>query len=431
MTENSREEPNDTDARRRARDQIRLILEASKGRIDWHSDEEPRSRDEADFTFICDADHVLVRDENVDALRGALERLQDDFDGVGDRVGSPIDGLTRYLLPPRRDDRPRTVPETLDRIDDVVGRPGLATPDHFIHVTPTSTCCPATEPEETGLPGPWPPPAGDPDAGLGTRVSVVDTGWHPPAEAHPATPWLTGVVGDDEQNNPAALRPYAGHGTFIAGVVRCIAPRAGVRVEGFPVDAVTGVLESDMVAQLTEALAFDPHVINLSAGSRTRLDLPMVSFEVFWDTILSKRPNTVLVAAAGNDSTDAPFYPAAFDWAVGVGSLDLDHRVSSFSNYGVSADVFALGRNIVNAFPEGRFVCHETPDKGDVRQFTTGLARWSGTSFAAPIVAGMIAARISAAAASAEDARNDILGQATPLNDPLRGPIQALLPSYT
>ena len=127
MTENSREEPTDTDARRRVRDQIRLIREASKGRIAWHSDDEPRSEDEADFTFLCDADHVLVRNENVAALRGALERLQDDFDGVGDSVGNPIEGLTRYLLPPRRDDRPRTVPETLDRIEEVTGRPGPAT----------------------------------------------------------------------------------------------------------------------------------------------------------------------------------------------------------------------------------------------------------------------------------------------------------------
>ena len=94
------------------------------------------------------------------------------------------------------------------------------------------------------------------------------------------------------------------------------------------------------------------------------------------------------VAAAGNDSWSAPFWPAAFDWAVGVGSLDRDGRVSDYSNFGVSADVYALGRNHVNAFPDGTFECHETPDKGDIRVFGTAMARWSGTSFAAPVVAG-------------------------------------------
>ena len=98
---------------------------------------------------------------------------------------------------------------------------------------------------------------------------------------------------------------------------------------------------------------------------------------------------------AGNDSWAAPFWPAAFDWCVGVGSLDRDGRVSAYSNFGVSADVYALGRNLVNAFPDGTFECHESPDKGDIRGFSTGMARWSGTSFSAPVVAGLIAREIS------------------------------------
>ena len=90
------------------------------------------------------------------------------------------------------------------------------------------------------------------------------------------------------------------------------------------------------------------------------------------------------MAAAGNDGTNDPFYPAAFGWAVGVGSLDHDGDISSFSNYGSCADVYVVGRNHVNAFPHGTYVCVETPDKDDVRVFDRGLARWSGTSFVAP-----------------------------------------------
>ena len=138
----------------------------------------------------------------------------------------------------------------------------------------------------------------------------------------------------------------------------------------------------------------------------------------------------MLVAAAGNDSWAAPFWPAAFPWAVGVGSLDRDGRVSEFSNFGVSADVFALGRNIVNAFPDGTFVCHETPDKGDVRVFSTGMARWSGTSFAAPIVAGLIAREISVSGSSAKEARDAVLARAVHDSDPMIGPHLELHPSF-
>ncbi len=98
----------------------------------------------------------------------------------------------------------------------------------------------------------------------------------------------------------------------------------------------------------------------------------------------------------GNNASPWPFWPASFDWAVGVGSLDRDGRVSGFSNWGDSVDVFALGRNVVNAFPERRpYICHESPTAATSGSSTTGLARWSGTSFSAPLVTGLIAAEMS------------------------------------
>ena len=47
----------------------------------------------------------------------------------------------------------------------------------------------------------------------------------------------------------------------------------------------------------------------------------------------------------------------------------------SFSNYGSCADLYVVGRNHVNAFPHGTYVCVETPDKDDVRVFDRGLAK--------------------------------------------------------
>lgn len=416
-----------SDERRRATDQLRSFRTANDGQVAWDT-EAP-----ADFTYLFHPHRVLVRAADAASFEGLVAQL-------GERVltgelrrddVSLLDGeLVRYVLPERRDGQ--SVPEVLDFFEENGLQRGAASPDHWVHVAPGGgggLLCPAIEPQETGLTEPWPPVAPQ-EKGHEVSVVVVDTGWHPPAATDPRTPWLKGVDGDDELNGPD-LRPYAGHGTFIAGVVRCVAPVTKVFVEGFAIGGVGGggILESDLVVQLEEALAHDPQVINLSAGCRTRLDLPSIALETFYRTRLRKR-DCVLVAAAGNDSWAAPFWPAAFDWCVGVGSLDRDGRVSAYSNFGVSADVYALGRNLVNAFPDGTFECNETPDKGDVRVFSTGMARWSGTSFAAPVVAGLIAREISETGSSATDARDAVLARAAYDSDPTIGPMMELRQPY-
>jgi subtilisin family serine protease len=417
-----------SDARRRTTDQLRDFRAANDGQVAWDT-EAP-----ADFTYVFHPDRVLVRAADADDFERLVTQLDEGVLSEAPQRDDIrlLDGeLVRYVLA----DRPggESVPDLLDLLE-ALGLPrGAASPDHWVHVAPGGGgghLCPAIEPEETGLTEPWPPQAPQQNKSCDVSVVVVDTGWNPPSGTDPRTPWLHGVTGDDEVNGPD-LRAYAGHGTFIAGVVRCLAPETTIFVEGFAIGGLGGggVLESDLVVQLEEALAHDPQVINLSAGCRTRLDLPSIALETFHRTRLRKR-DCVLVAAAGNDSWSAPFWPAAFDWCVGVGSLDRDGRVSDYSNFGVSADVYALGRNHVNAFPDGTFVCHESPDKGDVRVFSTGLARWSGTSFAAPVVAGLIARHISETGSSAHEARDAVLATAVYDSDPMVGPHLELRQPY-
>ena len=415
------------DRRRRTTDQLRDFKEVNDGQVEWDT-EAP-----ADFTYVYHPDRVLVRAADAEVFDRAVAALDKGVLEGAPRMDAELldDELLRYVLPSRVNGE--TVPELLDLLEEGGLQRGAASPDHWVHVSPGGpggSMCPAIEPQETGLKEPWPPEA---PRGNGGEVSVVvvDTGWNPPSGTDGRTPWLHDVEGDDELNGPD-LRSYAGHGTFIAGVVRCMAPETKVFVEGFAIGGLGGggVLESDLVAQLEEALDHDPQVINLSAGCRTRLDLPSIALETFHRTRLQKR-DCVLVAAAGNDASPAPFWPAAFDWCVGVGSLDRDGRVSDYSNFGVSADVYALGRNHVNAFPDGTFVCHETPDIGDVRVFNTGLARWSGTSFAAPVVAGLIAREISQTGSSAADARDAVLARAVPDSDPTIGPHMELRQPYS
>jgi subtilisin family serine protease len=177
-----------------------------------------------------------------------------------------------------------------------------------------------------------------------------------------------------------------------------------------------------------------PHVVNLSAGCYTYHNQGLAAFRHL-RRLAFKDQDVVLVAAAGNDGAPRDFYPAAFGWVLGVGSLDRNNKVSSFSNYGRSADVYALGRNMINVFPYGRYVCHEAPNKGDVRKFDNGLARWSGTSFASPLVAGLIAARMSVDKQGARAAKRAVLAYALTGSDPVHGkfkylPRSSYLPSY-
>jgi subtilisin family serine protease len=180
-----------------------------------------------------------------------------------------------------------------------------------------------------------------------------------------------------DQSSAAILDggPYSafGHGTMTAGLVHLAAPKAKI----LPLKAFTsngtGNL-SNIIAALYYAVQHQANVVNMS------FDVSSPSAALNQAVAYANQKGVVLVAAAGNENTSAPVYPAAIRSNVmGIASTtDWDQR-SSFSNYG-STDVWiaAPGEYVISTFPGGTY------------------ASASGTSFSSPLVAGTAALLLQA-----------------------------------
>jgi subtilisin family serine protease len=396
---------------------------------------------------------ILVREPYLAAVQDILQRqpsvkvLRPGRGKASKTVLPRAAGVAVIYLKRQEDGNYPPVPELLAQIDGVLG-PGYATPNHVLTVCGgQGGPCPATEPEEAyaGIePYPSVSPGG---AGEGISVYMADTGLlrykgdeldpsptlgDPQVVTNRGEPhwWLAGVKGtlDRRQVMPGGrnIRPYEGHGTFVAGVARCMAPKADIYVEN--VFKIAGSsLETHLARRLDAALAYGYDLFHLSIAAPTRKDLPLISFEA-WLRRLRQYKGVACVVAAGNSGLRLPTWPAAFPEAVAVGALAADWRSRAlFSNYGPWVDVYAPGRDLINAFAYGTYKCHTYPYKDRERHFY-GMAKWSGTSFSTPVVTGLIAARMWRTGENGLEAAASLLAEARSAAIPGVGPI--LLPYH-
>jgi len=384
--------------------------------------------------------HLIVQDNYLDQVRVILDAHREQFRYEVERLVKDIVLIRLVQIPedewPAGDEHPPNRGELpsvlglLDEIDRELGE-GIATPDHVMTVANGEMGpCPATEPQEVYYKTePFPAACRD-NGGAGVLIYIADTGLLEHAsEGHP---WLHGVTGDTDPRDEVqagtgpgtTILPYAGHGTFVAGVVRCMAPEADVIV-GKIFYIAGSQLESRWVKELNAALSLSPDIFHLSMPAPTRKDLPLVTFAA-WKKLADQHKGVVCVVAAGNFGTRRPTWPAAYPGTVSVGALAADWcSRADFSSYGPWVDVYAPGRDLVNAYAKGEYICHEAPYKNDKRKFH-GMAKWSGTSFSTPIVTGLIAARMSRCGENGREAAAALLAEARMQAIPGVGPI--LLP---
>jgi len=245
--------------------------------------------------------------------------------------------------------------------------------------------------------------------GAGQTVAIIDTG-------------VANVAGLDgkliHQENLSAAPPEGdqyGHGTFVAGIVHATAPDA--RLVSVKLSGANGSVEvTQVLAAIQWVVAhkdtYSIDVVNLSFGTDSkeswRTSLLNYAVQRAWDA------GIVVVASAGNlgNSPGTVTKPADDPLILSVGAASVqsngdlvDDTIPSFNSRGPTQDglskpdLVAPGTSLVSLRAPGSTIDTNYPG---ARVGENGF-RGSGTSFAAPLVAGVAAQLLQASPSSAPD----------------------------
>jgi subtilisin family serine protease len=232
-------------------------------------------------------------------------------------------------------------------------------------------------------------------------IAVVDTGiWADTPQRSDG--WLDGIGVTRANTDPldqftadgpgsnGLLDWGAGHGTFVAGLIRQIAPAADVTVVRALDSAGVGT-DADVADAIVAAARAGADIVHCSFAGPAFENVPPIALT---EAMRVVDPRVMIVAAAGNDGSDKPMYPAAFKRVVAVGALSSDGTPAAFSNRGWWVDASTVGEGLVSTFVDGT---EEPLTKRPPTEFTgpDPVALWSGTSFSAPQVTGAVAVELA------------------------------------
>jgi membrane-anchored mycosin MYCP len=212
--------------------------------------------------------------------------------------------------------------------------------------------------------------------GAGVTVAVIDTG------VDASAPQLRGRVfpGVDVVNGGGrADDDCFGHGTFVAGIIGADKQRgtglAGVapEVRILPIRQANSSSDGTalgMARGIVDAVDGGADVINISASS-------FFPSKALQDAVDYATANDTLIVTAASNEAEAgnpKAYPAAYPQVIAVGAIGRDGKRTDFSETGDFLSVVAPGQDIAGLSRKG-----------------SGHVQDSGTSYAAPFVAGVAA----------------------------------------
>ena len=250
----------------------------------------------------------------------------------------------------------------------------------------------------------------DAGAGAGIRIGVADTGVGP----HPFLDHVTRVgafLGGAHLTEAGAGLDVANHGTHVCGLIGArpspegkgyggIAPSAELYCARVFESATSAATNADITAAVDEfADYYEVDLVNLSlAGPASALEADAILF--------AYEQGTLCICAAGNDGDSHISFPAALPCSAAISALGLMGQapagslsaqnlprdpskiaalglfLASFSSFGDGVSVTAPGNGIISTVPATNF---------DAEPY----APMDGTSMAAPIAAGALAALLS------------------------------------
>lgn len=225
--------------------------------------------------------------------------------------------------------------------------------------------------KKTAFPGAW-----DGARGAGAKIAIIDSGIY---QNHPDLGRISAQK-DYVDDDAVANDPY-GHGTHVAGIAAASTNNGRGVAGGCPrcellvarvLNANGDGTDADIIDSIGWSVRHGADVINLSFGSGEK------------SSVLETKINgayangAVIVAAAGNEGTTAPRYPAAYQKVIAISATNQNDRLAGFSSRGSWVDLAAPGTNILSTRAGG------------------GYYEESGTSESAPFVsalAGLLASK--------------------------------------